>query len=130
MLVVNIVGFPYKLKLRNGQTIIVPNDNQPHEVPDEIAENKFDNVFHVLVPPKPKNYIPIMNVNVLNETNQKVSQIIEIDLSNDIKIEDNTKVDVNPVEEIKIEIDKPPLKGVKIKKAKREKLIKNNFTKN
>ena len=126
MVVVNIVGFPYKLKLRSGTSITVPNDNMPHEVPDEVGENKFDNVFQILVPAKPKVIEPIRFVQPV----QKVPEIIEIDLGDSHVVEDSKIVDTIPINEVIIENKQTPLKGIKIKKAKREKLIKNNFTKN
>jgi hypothetical protein len=120
MVVVNIVGFPYKLRLRSGIDIVIPYDNQPHEVPDEIAENNFNNVFQILVPPKPKvikYFTPV-------EPIQKSSEIIEINLEEEPKIEEKIKEEVNTIEEIKEEIKQPPLKGIKIKSIQRDKLIK------
>ena len=110
MVVVNIVGFHYKVRLRDGSTVTVPFDKQPHEVPDEIAEHKFDNVFQIIVPPKPKEVI------------QTIPQIIEINITDDAKINDNTKTnDIAPPKEEEI---KKPLQGKSIKPEIREKLTK------
>lgn len=122
MVVVNVVGFPYKLRLRNGNTIVIPYDNQPHEVPDEIAENKFDNVFQVLVPPKPKQqyFIPSPIINIIKK--ETVSNIIEINLDDELEPEPKIEEIKTEKENITEEINKLPLKGIKIKN--RDKLIK------
>ena len=124
MVVVNIVGFPYKIRLRSGIEIVIPYDHQPHEVPDEIAENNFNNVFQVLIPPRPKIIVPIVPTIPI----QKAQEIIEINLEYDEKIEEKPKDVVNTIQEIKEEIKQTPLKGIKIKTAKRDKLIKKGKT--
>ena len=123
MVVVNIVGFAYKLNLRNGKTIVIPFDHQPHEVPDEIANNKFDNVFKVIIPPQPK--VPFVSPAI-----EKAREIMEIRLEEPPKVEDKPKVEVETVTEVKEEISKPPLKGIKIKKGTRAKLIKKGKPRN
>jgi len=112
MVVINVVGFPYKLKLRTGD-IVVPSDGQPHWVPDEVAESKFDNVFRIIVPPVNKNTVSIYKPPVV-ET-KKENNIIEIQIE-----EEKPKSIVQK----NIEENKPPLTGIKIKKNTREKLIK------
>jgi len=135
MVVVNIVGFPYKIRLRSGIEIVIPYDHQPHEVPDEIAENNFNNVFQVLIPPRPKIIVPIVPTIpkiivpiVPTIPIQKAQEIIEINLEYDEKIEEKPKDVVNTIQEIKEEIKQTPLKGIKIKTAKRDKLIKKGKT--
>jgi hypothetical protein len=54
MVVVNIAGFPYKVRLKNGEEIVIPYDNIAYGVSDEIAESDFRGVFKVIVPPKIK----------------------------------------------------------------------------
>ena len=130
MVVVNVVGFPYKINLRDGSSIIVPNDNQPHNVPDEIAEHKFDNVFQILVPPRPKVTSHVIFPTVIASEVQKVPEIIEITIGNDQKTEDKPKDVVTVVEEDKPEIYKPPLKGIRIKKNIRQQLSKKRKLRN
>lgn len=110
MVVVNIVGFPYKVKLKSG-VLVIPNDNRPHVVPDELADlfsgKNNDNVFRVLVPPKPKGIIK-----------QTTSEILESTVKVDI-------IEINLDDEVK----KPPLKGKKIKAKKRKALTKKRVKK-
>lgn len=127
MVVVNIVGFHYKLKLRSGE-IVIPYDGQPHEVPDEVAESKFDNVFKVLVPPKPKYVEQPIVIQTVNEL-KKAPEIIKIDTKESVETKIEAKIENVPLTENNEEIKKPPLKGIKIKKGTREKLIKKGKSK-
>jgi len=119
MVVVNIVGFPYKVKLTDGRIVILPNDNRPHQVPDELLDlfkgKKYDNVFRVLVPPRPK----LINTDLIPTTviTEVKPEIVEISL------EDDEFVEEKPVEK-KVEVKKKPLKGRKIKAKRRKALTK------
>ena len=114
MVVINIVGFPYKVKLKDGRTVILPNDNIPHTVPDELLDlftsKNYDNVFRVLVPPMPKV--------IVQQPMVEKSEIIEINLDDEIIIEEK------PVEK---KAEEKPLKGKKIKIKKRKALIKKRI---
>ena len=121
MVVVNIVGFTYKVRLNSGRVLVIPNDNRPHEVPDELTElftgKNYDNVFRVLVPPSPKVIIKQTTTEILEPP--KKAEIIEISL------EDDEEKSI----EKKEEVDKKPLKGKKIKAKKRKSLTKKRATK-
>jgi hypothetical protein len=116
MVVVNVIGFTYKVTLRNGTDLIIPADNKPHLVSDELAElGIFDNVFKVLVPPKPKIY-PTMQPTIESTPN-----IIEINVVDPPKTEDNTKAIPKMGRPIKARNPNAPLAGVRIKGNKKEK---------
>jgi len=115
MVVFNRVGFTYSVTLRSGQNVIVPADNHPHEVPDEVAELHLDEIFQVLVPPKPKAIPqPIITQ----------PQIIEIDLSPAPTINEQPLTQSTPPIIVEPVLPPPvtPLKGKKITKDKRKQL--------
>lgn len=94
MKVVNVFGFDFTFQ-KNDKIYFVPNDGNPHEIPDECIEDDFLRIFQTVELPRPK---------VLNELPKP--EIIEIKIGNPKKIV------------------KKSLKGVKIKKKKRDSIKK------
>lgn len=96
MIVGNIAGFDFIFE-HNGQKYKIPNDRRGYHIPDDVDMVGFNKMLKILVPPAPK-VVPSV---------EKYVDIMEIDL--------------DKVNEKKIK----PLKGVKIKKDRRKKLIEH-----
>lgn len=94
MVVVNLAGFNYPVKMSNGKEVVIPFYNPPRPVmiPDEAA-GKFGGEIKVLRPPAPK-------------VEPKPEPIVEVK-KNHVKKKSSK-----------------PLDGVKIKKKRREELLK------
>lgn len=93
MIVVNVAGYPFAVNY-NGVVITIPFDNKSYPVPDDLGTFRE---LKILVPPKPQL---LQQDNVIN-VDEKVLD----------EAKDNHK------------IKKKPLKGIKIKKKKRNKIL-------
>lgn len=95
MVVVNLNGFPYPVKLSNGNDFIIPCPQPPRpvQIPDECAGKFGGDGIRVLVPAKP----------VEDKKPEPVKETVKLETK---------KVKVKP------------LKGVKIKKKRREEILK------
>ena len=104
MKVINVAGFPVQFE-KNSRLYKVPNDNQPHVIPDAcFYEDNFQGLLKVVVPPAP------------------VKKIVD-------KIDGGVNLDNPEIKEIIIEKSKPkPLAGKKLKSKVRANLRKTRNT--
>jgi len=93
MRVVNISGIPFSAKY-NGGVVVIPFNNMAYDVPDDFG---LFGELRVIIPPAP----------VAEPMDESVVEITDDDLQ-------NAKTNVK---------NEKPLKGVKIKKNKRKKIL-------
>lgn len=95
MRVVNVSGIPFSKKY-NGEIIVIPFNNMAYDVPDDFG---IHGELRVIIPPKPVDV----------STDEAIVNITDDDLQN---AKDNVKVK-----------SKKRLKGVKIKKTRRQAIL-------
>ena len=98
MRVVNVCGFPFSVRYK-GNVVVVPNDNQAYDVPDDFGTW---NELRVIIPPKPVEKAP----------NQNVDDNVEVTVTDKSLSEAKKNPKMNK-----------PLKGVKIKKKRRQQIL-------
>jgi hypothetical protein len=133
MLVVNRNDFPYPIPF-NGKNIIIPCDNIPHEIPDQLYGNNFGGIIVVRPPLQKPVQLSVPNLVPNNQTsvqspipNPIINSILEVK-NTIVEIEIEKKEEVIKEEKKETLENKKPLSGKKIKKQNRDKNKKNMDT--